>query len=181
MPDLFISYAQVDNKPHSVDDKGWVTHFVNDLRNQVVSKLGRNEKLDLWMDFRLRGSDNLSEEIEKSLQATQILLILLSHGWLESPWCRRELELFSKFHAEKKGRIFIVEVNAADKFKDAPAILHDMLGYRFWQRNDQNRVRQLGWPVPLKTHTDYWEQIADLSEDLALALKNRQQTNNDSN
>lgn len=173
MSDIFISYAHVDNQPLGGDDKGWITHFVNNLRNLVTRKRGRPESCDLWMDFRLPGAVGVTPEIEAQLRAAHTLVLFLSPAWLASDWCRAELALFSKHHAAHAGRIFVVEIDAIDKATQAPANLRDLKGYRFWEQSDQDKVRQLGWPLPLSgqaSHTAYFDRLTDLATEVAQTL-----------
>ena len=122
------------------------------------------------MDFKLKGSDTLTPAIEAQLAKTQVLVILLSPGWLESSWCQDELKIFCRHVPNPKGRIFVLELNriaAADK----PALLHDLLTYRFWRQTEQDKVRQLGYPVPQTADTAYHDKLADLSDDLVEILR----------
>ena len=61
MPDIFISYAQDDNKaPLGEDQKqGWVTHFAHNLHIEVGRELGRAEKCVVWRDDKLHGADQV--------------------------------------------------------------------------------------------------------------------------
>lgn len=175
MPDLFISFAHLDNKPFASDEKGWTTHFVNNLRNEVSRKMGRMEDYELWMDFCLKGSDEITSEIEKQLTDTHALIIVMSSAWLASQWCQRELETFSRNLTQSSGRIFVVELDRIDN-EDKPPILRDLLTYRFWRETDENKVRQLGYPVPKVTDETYYDRLADLSQELVISLKNKTQT-----
>ena len=173
MSDIFISYAHVDNQPMTEGEKGWITHLINHLRNEISRKMGRAENYELWMDFRLKGSDELTPAIEDQLVKTHALVILLSPGWLASEWCQRELKVFAQHLAHPAGRIFVVELDQI-ALKDKPPVLHDLLTYRFWQKTDQERIKQLGYPVPLKEHEAYYDRLRDLSNDLATSLKAKQ-------
>lgn len=175
MSDIFISYAHVDNQPVSGDEKGWITHFVNNLRNSVTRKMGRVENWAPWMDFRLKGADGVTPEIDKQLSQVHTLLIFLSPGWLQSSWCQSELEIFCRYHPDASGRIFVVEIDRLDK-KDIPVVLHSLLCYRLWQQTDHDKVRQMGWPVPQAEHTAYFDRLLDLANDVASALKHLKQT-----
>ncbi|PTQ78535.1 TIR domain-containing protein [Nitrosomonas oligotropha] len=86
MPDIFISYAHVDNKPFSGLEKGWITHFVTNLQLMINSKIGRAEDYSLWQDFRLQGNTAITPEIETQVKAVQVLLVFLSPGWIASDW-----------------------------------------------------------------------------------------------
>lgn len=170
MPDIFISYAHNDNKPVSGEQKGWVTHFVNNLFNEVSRKIGRAEHYQSWMDYRLKGSDEVTPEIEKQLEATYVLVILLSSSWLASEWCQRELAIFTKNLKQPGGRVFVIELDRIN-IDDKPLILRDLLTYRFWRETDEKKVRQLGYPVPQTADASYYDRLADLSNELADVIK----------
>lgn len=173
MSDIFVSYAHVDDLPVANQEKGWITHFTNDLQIQLSRKLGRREYFNLWKDFRLKGSDAVTPEIEKQVRGAATLLILFSPGWLESKWCRKELELFQESRPDIGGRIFVVELDRI-AMNDKPLVMQDLLNCPFWHITDKNRVRQLGFPVPQATDTDYFDRLVDLSDDLTDTLKTLQ-------
>lgn len=175
MPDIFISYAHRDNQPVSGEQKGWVTHFVNNLFNEVSRKIGRAEHYRSWMDYCLKGSDEVTPEIEKQLSEAYALVIFLSSGWLASEWCRRELAIFTRNLKHPAGRIFVVELGRINR-DEKPIILQDLLTYRFWRETDEKKVRQLGYPVPQTTDSSYYDRLADLSNELASVIKYKNST-----
>ena len=170
MPDIFISYAHRDNQPVSGEEKGWVTHFVNNLFNEVSRKVGRVENYGTWMDYCLKGSDEVTPEIETQLENTYILVILLSSAWLASEWCQRELSIFTKNLKQPGGRLFVIELDRIN-VDDKPLILKKLLTYRFWRETDERKVQQLGYPVPQATDSSYYDRLADLSNELADVIK----------
>lgn len=174
MPDIFISFAHVDDQPVSGEEKGWVTHFVDNLRKEVSRKMGRAEHCQLWIDYCLSCGDGITPEIERQLGETHVMLILLSPGWLASKWCQRELEIFSHRLTDAAGRIFVVELDPIST-ENKPAVLHDSFTCQFWKQADQNKTKQLGYPVPQSSDVEYYYPLVNLSRDLATALKNRYQ------
>lgn len=171
MPDIFISYAHVDNKPFSGLEKGWITHFVTNLQLMINSKIGRAEDYSLWQDYRLQGNKAITPEIETQVQAVQVLLVFLSPGWIASDWCKKELRLFCEAHNDVKDRIFVIELDSVQR-EEKPAAFHDLLGYSFWLKNEHNKIRKLGFPEPQKTDLEYFNRLIDLASDVAQALNN---------
>lgn len=171
--DIFVSFAHVDDQPVANQQQGWITHFTNDLRGELNRRMGRKDNYHFWKDFRLQGNDAVTPEIEQQVRHARTLLILFSTGWLASPWCQKELELFLQSHPDVKGRIFVVEL---ERFRqeDKPPVMQDLLNYPFWRVTDKDRVRQLGYPVPQATDSVYYERLVDLSHDLANTLKTLQ-------
>lgn len=174
MASVFVSYAHVDNQAFSGEEKGWITHFVNNLRGEVNRRIGREENYSLWMDFRLKGNDELTPELEKQVKAAQTLLLCLSPGWLASEWCQRELALFlADADKQHSGYIFVVELDRVER----PKTIADLPGYWFWQKTDQDKIRRLGYPIPQPKwpdHSSYFDRLFDLADNLAAKLKETQ-------
>jgi len=167
MPDIFVSYAHVDNLPASgrETETGWVTHLINNLRNEISRKIGRTEAFELWMDYKLKWNDALTPEIERKLGETDALLILLSPGWLASEWCRRELEVFIANKSNNhKGKIFVAEL---DYVTQRPETIVDLVAYRFWRKNDQDKVRRIAFPIPNPADEKYFDRVIDIASHLA--------------
>ncbi|UJS23069.1 toll/interleukin-1 receptor domain-containing protein [Thiothrix winogradskyi] len=168
--DIFVSFAHVDDQPVANQQQGWITHFTNDLRGELNRRMGRKDNYHFWKDFRLKGNDAVTPEIEQQVTQANTLVILFSTGWMASPWCQRELELFQSSHPDLSKRIFVIELERVAML-DKPVIIRDLLNYPFWRVTDKDRVRQLGFPVPQATDSAYYERLVDLSHDLANAIK----------
>src|SRR5882724_9789139 len=104
--DLFISYARVDDA--LVFGARWVSALVQNLRNLLAQKMGRNEAFSIWWDETdLRGNHAVTPEIRTALWQSVTLLIVLSPGYLASKWCRQEKDLFFEvLRGEPQGRVF---------------------------------------------------------------------------
>jgi hypothetical protein len=100
------------------------------------------------------------------------LLVVLSKGYLASPWCGQEREAFLK--ANPNGQFFIVK---RDKIEpdEQPEEFREILGYQFWKQDEENRAPvPLGYPVPNPknpSHERYYNHLNDLAHDLAEKLK----------
>lgn len=171
MPDIFVSYAHVDNEIFSGAKLGWVTHFERNLRKRLASDKGRKENIDVWMDFKLKGNDVITPEIEEKLRASHTLCILLSPGWIASEWCQKELTIFCESHHNIEQRIFVIELKNL-KSEQKPVVLRDLNGYPFWFKNEQERIRLRGFPEPQTVDTEYFNRLIDLSGDVVQALAN---------
>jgi hypothetical protein len=51
-PQVFISYAHIDDQPYEEGARGWVTHFVDGLQKALWQKTG-DSQISCWMDHRL--------------------------------------------------------------------------------------------------------------------------------
>nr|CAA6830607.1 MAG: Unknown protein [uncultured Thiotrichaceae bacterium] len=172
MPDIFVSYAHIDNQPFHEGKPGWISQFIEHLRNETSRRMGRAEHYSLWMDFRLNANDAVTPAIEKQLGDAKLLLVMMSKGWLESEWCVKELEYFCAQHPEaaQNGQIFIIDQDGLPR-DEKPVITHDLLSYPFYEKTIQQQIRQLGYPLPQPNHQSYFDRLVDMSHQLATALK----------
>jgi hypothetical protein len=103
--DIFISYSHVDNikKPHQ--HYGWIEKFYDELNASLARRIGKTNAIKLWWDDkRLDGSILFDQSIAESVNNSAIMLCLVSPGYLESAYCKKELELFyNKAHDEQIG------------------------------------------------------------------------------
>jgi TIR domain len=170
-PDIFVSYAHVNDVALTCARPGWVSAFVSGVKNLLAMKLGRDDVFDLWMDDRLAGNHSVTPEIIQELGGTSLLLIVLSHGYLASTWCRSEMNNFRREVERRKlggQRIFLVEFEPVER----PRELADLLGYRFWVNDRSGKPpRTLGFPQLRDGDDRYYDLLNDLSHDLAGELR----------
>ena len=112
---LFISYAHVDNLPTPDDNEGWVTRFHKYLETYLSQSMG--EEARVWRDDKLRGNDIFASEIVKQFPKTAVLVSILSPRYIESEWCLREVNEFSK----------TAEINGGLTIDDKARVLRAML------------------------------------------------------
>ena len=176
--DVFISYAHVDNEPLSGAEKGWVTTLLGNLETFLRRKLGEGANdTSIWMDYELTGNRPFAGSIEEALRSSATLLVVVSPGYLASPWCGRERDTFAnaiRDQLEAGSRVFRVESDEIE-LNQLPESMKEALGYRFWARErDQRTARTLGLPVPIPTEREgklYFDRVLDLAQDLANELK----------
>ncbi len=174
--DIFISYAHVDNELLPGAEKGWVTTLVNTLKKLLNQKLGRADSYSLWMDYKLRGNEAVTPDIDEQLKQSATFVFILSSGYLASRWCRLEFYTFFQQAGEDSGRLFMVEYEPTARSEGQLPEILKLLGYPFWQRDeDTDEPRTLGIPKP---HPDrdqeYYQQINKLATELANKLKQLQ-------
>lgn len=172
--DVFISYGQVDNQPliPGNPQSQWVDTFVDLLQAQLFMKLGRRGLGEIWKDDRkLQGNSPLTPDIQRAIQHTATLVVILSEGYLASPWCTQERELFLAQAGEQLGeRLFIVDLGDVP-LERRPDAFSDRLGYAFYRRERDGDNRTLGRPVPREDDIEYFQRVDDLARDLAAALR----------
>ena len=166
---IFVSYAWADNEPFSEGKHRWISTFVDRLRKHLTRELPRKYVGDdVWLDYeQLRGSDPLTASIRAKLEASRILMPIVSGSYLDSPWCRDELEIFLKLHGPESGRIFPVWMSDTD---DRPSPLDDLLKYKFWYEDDRKRPITRWFPDIDATDREYGLLQQDMARDLAARL-----------
>jgi hypothetical protein len=175
-PDIFLSYAHVDDKPDAAlayHRPGWVTTLVRTLEGRLEKKLGRVDAYDLWRDAQLAGHQNVTPEIVGRVRAAAVLLLVLSPGYLASEWCLRELAAFHEEVRRKAARrsVFVVEFDRVERDR-WPSELAGLKGYRFWTEDpDNGNTETLGYPIVRDQDVDYFKRIGDLCNDLTRELK----------
>jgi len=170
---IFISYAWVDNEVYPGAENGWVHTFVDGLRKHLARELGRRDEVDrLWLDYeQVRGNQSLTPTIREHLVASRTLVLILSNGYLASPWCRQELETFVEKAGTVSGRIFVVQMSPVDQ---EPESLRDLLKYSFWYLDDKRLPCTRWFPEIDPTDREYSREQQRLARDLAVKLRDLQ-------
>jgi len=165
--DIFVSYAHVDDIVIEGAKKGWVTTMIKSLNTQLAQKLGSADTFSLWMDYELRGNSSATRETLEHLTNSATLVLILSPGYLASPWCYLELNTFLE-QVDTPGCVFVVE---CDEVEEKPEGLSDLRGYRFWRRDDTGKTRTLATPQPDPNEREYYNLIEDFGRELVDKLK----------
>ncbi|VFM95426.1 MAG: TIR domain-containing protein [Candidatus Kentron sp. G] len=164
----FISYAWRDNQPFQEKGKGWISVLADRLNKLLARELPRAFSQDtIWLDYeQLRGGDRVSDKIRERLHQSRLLIPILSKGWLGSPWCRDELEIFLDLHGPDSDRLFPIWMEPVEEL---PKPLGDLLGYRFWYQDEAKQPRTRWFPDP--TDRGYPRILQDLARDMAARLQ----------
>ena len=170
MPDIFVSYAHIDNQPVHGQEQGWISYFIDNLGAETGRQMGRSEHFSVWMDFKLNTNDSVTPEIEQQLRDADVLIIMMSQGWLSSEWCVKELDYFSEVHNDLEKRVFVVNMNGVPR-EAQPESLHDLLTVPFYEKTAQDKIRQLGYPIPEPADKEYFYRTVDLAEQLSGTLQ----------
>jgi len=165
--DVFISYNHLDNKPISKDGEGWISRFYYSLNIRLAQLLGREPKI--WFDHELKGNDEFSDEIIDTLNKTKVLLTIMSPGYLNSPWCKKELDHFLKAagksnigtHMGNKSRVFkAVKTHVPnDRHPDA---LKGLLGHEFCKLAEKQNFIEFSD----EKGSEYWMRLNELAGDI---------------
>lgn len=175
--DIFISYAWADNEPPigapQPEIDRWVWHFEIALTAALRSKLGTERKV--WIDRReVRANQRVTQVLTDELQRSRLLLLLMSPSWVESDWCRAELDGYLAAHAGSalKEGVFVVEIEpvARDRWHERLRGLgafpfHKSLGAKKGQA-------KLGHPLPdPRLDRDFYNEILALAKQIADELE----------
>ncbi|MCM3904180.1 MAG: toll/interleukin-1 receptor domain-containing protein [Pyrinomonadaceae bacterium] len=173
--DIFISYAHNDNQALLEGQRGWIDSFHQALEKRLQVHLGAKAKI--WRDPRLQGNDYFADTLVDQIPRVAILVSVLSPSYINSEWCRREMELFCRVAGETGGvrlgnraRIFKVEKINVPLGKH-PTELQGMTGYAFYYIDEKaNRARELS-PESGPHAIEYWQKIDDVAQDLTSLLE----------
>jgi TIR domain len=172
--DIFVSYAHVDNIPLSGISKGWVETFIDNLATKLAQKIGRTDLFKLWDDRLLAQNAPLTPEILDALKGSATLVLVLSPGYLKSPWCQREKNAFYDLLRSKNrsiNSVFVVHRDRVER-ESCPEEIRDLLGFRFWEERGKGKEPRIaGEPVPQPTDLLYWDELSDLAGKLSHALE----------
>jgi len=171
LADVFISYSHIDDYPFGENESRWVTQFHRNIEIRVRSYLGR--PITIWRDLKLGGADVFSEEIASELGRSAVLLSIVSPGYLESEWCRRELQLFTEATRQtggikigNKARIIKVLKTPVPRER-LPELLDAILGYEFYRVElDTEVVREFLIDPSAEGRRAYWARVDDVAQEL---------------
>jgi hypothetical protein len=91
--DVFVSYSHLDDLSPS-DERGWVSTFIDNLKNQLTQRLGR--RASVWYDNSMTGERVFNETIKSAIKDSGVLVAICSASYRQSEWCTREREWFAR-------------------------------------------------------------------------------------
>ena len=146
--DAFISYSHRDNTPlPGPGQNGWVTMFGAVLKNQLGTRLGKDARV--WIDPALKGNEVFATEISDRLAASALLVSILSPSYVQSSWCKREMDEFCAA-AARTGGLTLGNLNRVVKViklppapQPEPELMQGMIGYKFYDERG-------GFPMELQ-------------------------------
>lgn len=173
--DYFVSYAVVDDGQMAGVENGWITNLARSLDAQLQMEIGRAGRLDVFWDRRvLTRNEHVESQIRAALQSTACFVLVLTPGFLESPWCPRELEWFREAisrQSRSSSRIFVIDQG---KVPDAQKrqLFDGHLTYPFFEKTASGQNQVLGYPEPdPKLHPGYYNAVATLARELGQELR----------
>jgi len=127
----FISYTR---------EKDAYDHVVSNFHDRLLNELKlRKRSSEIFFDKKtIAAGMSFPASIDKGLADADVLIVLLSPAWLESEWCRRELEHFVDFKSKQRKfpavlPLLWVTVNLASYPRDKLAAFLAPIQYRDWR------------------------------------------------
>src|SRR5687767_10024946 len=173
--DIFISYGHLDDDDPAGDVKGWVDLLVERLPRLVSNNLGYLPTI--WRDERsLHGNDLLTAAISEGVTTSLLLIPIVSPRYVQSDWCRRELEAFCQSEAPPGGPAFRSRILKVIKtpllfhlVKKEPEALRELIGYSFYEMEGEMPV-EFGPEVVPSKDPRYWTALRRLAWDVSNML-----------
>jgi hypothetical protein len=167
---IFVSYARNDDLPPlDGEGKGFVTTLLKHLEFHFTC-FGEPTPV-IWRDRRaIARSEQFDPIIEKGINDSQLLLVVLSNNWVHREFCRRELDLFQERwrkegQAGVKGRIIVVGKNHIEPGA-RPPLLQGQEGYLFYAPDDEYPGRFREFFVRGKAREEFHDRSQELAEDI---------------
>lgn len=174
--DLFISYAHIDNQALDESEEGWVSRFHRALEVRLRQVLGAEAKV--WRDAKLQGNDIFGDTLIDQFPGVALLVSVLSPRYVQSEWCRRELDTFLETKAKTGGLRFgdraavFKVVKTPVPLDQQPELLQAMLGYEFYEVDAaSSRPREFRQETGPNKDLRYWDKLEALVYDIADLLK----------
>jgi hypothetical protein len=164
--DVYVSYIRSD----TMFQEEWYSKIVIDLSHALAKQLGRRVVFSNWGDGPQAGElrSNISNLVERSA----LLLACLSPSYLQSEWCRAELQVFVESHrnALEAGQVFVIERAPASRNIE-PNVFRKLAKYRFHKVNETGDLMRFASPRNLIEQREYFEIINALASDMAKHLR----------
>ena len=174
--DIFISYAQIDNKSLIEGQKGWITNLHRALEIRVAQLRGKSPRI--LRDSKIQDDDYVAAGFARRLNEVALLVSVLTPRYVESEWCGRQVEEFVKaskanagLELEDRSRVFKVIKTPVPRERH-PEELQRLLGYEFFVRDPASgRTRELDMVFGDQFGRDYWAKVDDLAHDICDQLR----------
>lgn len=162
--DIFISYAHLDNMKMPGQQQGWIELFYQSLNLKLAQRIGKMDAVKIWWDSKkLDGTKLFDDTIKDGIENSALFISLLSPGYLQSDYCKKEMELFyAKSNADKTG------ANVGDNARMIKVLLNNIP----YTELPQQFGRATGFPFfKSEDKDDYGEPLDYTDPAFALQLK----------
>jgi TIR domain len=174
-PDVFVSYSSGDPQGVASPLRDWTLALIGRLNDHIRNLDTEFENLTLWIDREVDPSSHLTDETRSRASRSGVLLIVMTKRFLQSSWCREELEWFrreAQGRAAQAGRVFIIRAQQTDT-NHWPDFLRDERGYAMpgFSFYDPEYGVPWGWPDGREPGADYLKQLLRLQMALIKRLR----------
>ena len=169
-PDIFLSYAWVNNSKMYGVKRGWVSAFRRNLEKKLNERMN-GESYWLFFDGNIRKYESVASQLLPKVKESALFVAIHSEAYNERLWCQSELSEFLNTmtaNGGDAGAIFVVAIEEASL-----GSLGDRVPYRFYANG-----RPYLDPYPSEVSRDpsyipYFKTLNDLAKDISQALKKR--------
>jgi nucleoside phosphorylase len=87
--EVFVSYAEIDDRPLPGNDKGWVTTFMEGLNTKILSQRGKDTSfypLGLQKETKFQKERLVKYTRSHALLNSKLVIAILSEGYFKSPY-----------------------------------------------------------------------------------------------
>ncbi len=149
----FFSYAHFDAETYPA----LVASYTEKLEKRVGVRL-TNAKFVVWRDKDgLRTGDRWDQKIEQEVQASHVLIVMLSPQWISSDYCRKEYTIFEKVEPDQGDYVAPILIRDLDS---EVAFFDDDQKQTYGKLSERQFKRVLASESPEPSHNDL-EQIAE--------------------
>lgn len=168
---IFLSYAWDDDKPPNEPGRtGWITYFEKHLTAGLTENAIKD--LQFWRDTR-QYSDNEEFEthIGETINKAVALIAIVSHNFLESKWCPKELSWFEQSIIDRIGafeRDRIIKVVKHKIERELPESLQARRGFMFYHEPQIGKAEEFHYLGRLFKEYEqaYLREIRNIVEEL---------------
>lgn len=149
--DAFVSYSHgVRSGDADAPLKEWTLELIRKLETDIRLVDTDFDDLHIWRDEQIDPTIQLTDELRAKVSHSGILLIVMSPRYLNSAWCKDELDWFKQQIEDRsrdQGRVFVIRALRTDETK-WPDFLrdsrgHPLPGFQFHDRQDA--AMPYGW------------------------------------
>jgi hypothetical protein len=150
------------------------------VKSDIVQWAGGFDDLEIFIDEQLDPTRPPTAQLRETVRACGLLLIIMSKRYLQSTWCKDEIEWFEDEVRQRQadsGLVLVVRAQPTEQ-RDWPDCLKDerghvVLGFQFHpdSKAGDEVVHPYGWPEPQPSDRPYFEALAKLSNTVTRRLR----------
>lgn len=175
--DAFVSYSHGDPKGEgNMPFKTWTHALIDKLEKEIRSLDPNLSEIKLWFDKDADPTAQLTPLLRDTVSKSCMLIIVMTHYYLRSSWCKDELNWFRDQIKERtefeRGRVFIIRAQPTD-VSAWPDFLRDerghaLLGFQFCASNTET---PFGWPDLVVQDEEFRKALNTLRSSLMKHLR----------